>query len=161
MPSFSEHISQSKRNLKFLELINSTDNSYWDWQVTVSFYCSLHLINAHIAQKVNLHYRKHEEVNNIINPYTNSPCPLPEDIYLSYMKLQGLSRRARYLIHEDKSNKSETNHFTYDKHLCKAIKHLDNLMKYFQKSYDVSFEKSKINCIQFKDNDITFFIKSS
>lgn len=160
MPSFNEHITQAKRNLDFLYLTNSKNNNFWDWQVTICFYTSLHLVNAHIANIANLHYRKHEEVNVAINPYSAvSPCKLPENVYLSYMKLQGLSRRARYLIHEDYTNKSSSNHFTYDKHLSKAIRHLDVLLNYMTISYKVVFSTQLINCLEFKDTDTKYFKK--
>ncbi len=107
-----------------------------------------------------MHYRKHEEVNSAINPYAVlSPCKLPENVYLAYMKLQGLSRRARYLINEDYTNKSTSAHFTYDKHLSKALKHLDTLLKYLAVSYKIEFEAFKIKCIEFKGNDTEYFIK--
>jgi galactokinase len=163
MPSFNEHISQSKVNLKFLRLVNSTaEGSFWDWQVTICFYVGVHLINAHLAKQAGLHYRKHEEVNNVISPYsTLSPCKLPEQVYLSYMKLQNLARRARYLVNEDRRNMETTPFFTYDKHLMRSLKHLDNLMQYMHASYSVNFDACEIKCMGFEDRDIKFFNKKN
>lgn len=161
MSTFNEHITQAKSNLVFLRLTNTQNNAFWDWQVTICFYTGLHLINAHIAKVANMHYRKHEEVNTAINPFASlSPCKLPENVFLAYMKLQGLSRRARYLIHEDKENKSTANHFTYDKHFSRAIKHLDTLLKYLNVSYKIDFETSKIVCIEFNGKDTEYFSKA-
>ena len=159
MPSFSEHISQAKRNLKFLQASNINSREFWDWQVTINFYVAVHLINAHLAQKANLHYRKHEEVNTAISPYNISPCQLPEDIYLSYMKLQGLARRARYLVNDDHRNAHTGAHFTYDRHFMKSIKHLDNVLKHFAVSYGSEFDVLQIDCIRLNDNDLAYFKK--
>ncbi len=162
MPSFNEHISQAKRNLEFLHKTNTHNGDFWDWQVTICFYVGVHLVNAHLAHVSNLHYRKHEEVKNAISPYSKlSPCKLPENVYLSYTKLQGLSRRARYLIHENHKNKGTTNHFTYGKHFTRAVRHVDTLMKYISVAYKIDFETVTIDCTEFKDNDIKYFVKKT
>ena len=162
MPSFQEHINQAKRNLDFLSSTNSANNSFWDWQVTICFYVGVHLINAHIAQKSNMHYRKHDEVNNTINPFLGlSPCRLSELEYLAYMKLQHSARRSRYLVHDDPKNKSTDAHFTHDKHFKKSIKHLDTLMKYMNQQYRVDFNVIGIDCPSFVDSDIKYFRKKT
>lgn len=108
MATFDEHIQQAKRNLSFLHKVNTGIGQCWDWQVTISFYTAVHLVNAHIASRSNHHYRSHELVNNAINPYSlTSLSKLPEEEYLAYIKLQNLSRRARYLCHDDPKNRSE------------------------------------------------------
>ncbi len=158
MASFQEHINQASKNLQFLCDVNSNINDSWDWQVTISFYAAVHLINAHVAKTSNQHYRSHEDVSNAINPFnTLSPSRLPEDIYLSYTKLQALSRRSRYLINEQKENRETKAFFTYDKHFSKAIKNIDVVLKYIEKSYSVSFPKTSISCIELKKSPLTFF----
>ncbi len=64
MASFQDHISQAKCNLRFLGSVNNQIKNTWDWQVTVAFYVAVHMINARIADKANLHYRSHEAVKN-------------------------------------------------------------------------------------------------
>jgi len=160
VPSFSEHINQAKRNIEFLKLTNQQNNSFWDWQVTICFYVGVHLVNAHIAQKANMHYRKHNEVNEAINPYNlRSLCRFPEDIFLLYSKLQNLSRRSRYLINEDLSNSNPIAHFTHDKHFAKSIRHLENLMNFMRTNYSVNFDRIKIDCIEFIPTNSNFFFK--
>lgn len=106
MPSFEEHIIQVNRNLNFLTNINNNVTDCCDWQITVCFYTALHIINAHLS-KFDLQYRKHSDVNHAINPYTISPGRIPEDVYISYMSLQSLSRRSRYLVNEKGSRLKE------------------------------------------------------
>lgn len=149
MASFDEHIRQATRNLSFLEQANRLPISYWDWQVTVAFYVGVHLINAHIVQKSGLHYRSHEQVDGAINPYNPlSPIKLTEEDYLAYSKLQGLARRARYLIHDDLTNRMTDAQFTYDKHFARAVRCLDTLLTFIKNEYGVSFPRLAFKCIE-------------
>jgi hypothetical protein len=149
-----EHLHQAKRNFKFLEGVNDKVNDSVDWQVTVCFYTALHLVNAHLAQS-NLQYRTHNQVKHAINPVlVASPSRLPEDPYTAYITLQMLSRRSRYLVNEKDGQLISPNAaFTYDKHLGKAIRHLDKLVSYYCKTYKVEIPKIKIKCIELKETD--------
>ena len=158
MASFVEHINQAKSNLDFLDLVSNKVQSHWDWQVTVSFYTAVHLINAHIATKSNQHYRSHELVNNAINPFNQtSITKLPEELYTSYMKLQNLSRRARYLCHDDPRNHDKKGFLTYDKHFSKSITHLEKLLSFMATEYSISFNSISINCIELRGKKFTHF----
>ena len=158
MASFEEHINQAKNNLAFLSKVNETSQSQWDWQVTISFYSALHLINAHIAITAEHHYRSHEAVNNAISPFNQtSIVKLTEELYTSYMKLQNLSRRARYLCHEDPSNKAVNAHPIYDKHFAKSIYHLDKIISFVSAKYDIKFDKLPLSCIEFKNKKFSNF----
>lgn len=163
MATFSEHIKQSKENLEFLESINNSDDTrkFWDWQVTSCFYIAVHLINAHTAN-FELHYRSHDDVNKALNPFSKlSPCKFNEDEYLAYTKLQNLSRRSRYLVSDNLKDKSEGARFTYEKHLKKAIVHLDTLLESISSKYEVNFEHKKIHCQNLKDRELRYFKKIS
>ncbi|HQW96443.1 MAG TPA: hypothetical protein PLU58_11600 [Saprospiraceae bacterium] len=139
MASFTEHIDQAKRNLAFLCETNSMSNVSWDWQVTIAYYVGVHFMNAHLAQVANFHYRSHEAIKNAISPAVGGVAMLPNDIYLSYGKLEGLSRRSRYLCHQDPAMSTELgNHVTIPKHFAKAIKHLDRIINYFVGTYSIS-----------------------
>lgn len=157
MASFHEHITQAKQNLEFLESINSRVEDFWDWKVTASFYIGVHLINAHIVYKINAHYRSHEQVSEAINPHNLSPTKLSEDLYVAYIKLQNLSRRARYLCHDNPKNKDYKGFFTFEKHFSKAIKNLHKLMEFMESEYDVSFNQYSIKCIDLKSFESKFF----
>ena len=154
MASFDEHINQATRNLLFLTETNLKNQSFWDWQVTVSFYVAVHLVNAHLAAVGNLHYRTHEDVKNAINPHNPlALCQIREEIYLCYAKLEGLSRRARYLCNDNLKDASIAVHFTYDRHFAKAIKNLDKLLEYFTAVYGFSFPKPKVTCADLSASD--------
>jgi len=146
LATFDDHISQANRNLEFLSSINLSHNSYWDWQVTVCYYVNVHIVNAHLANVANLHYRTHEDVKNAVNPFNALAIgKIPEDVYLAYAKLEGLSRRSRYLCHESK--REDGTFLTYDKHFAKAIKLLDSILSYFAAEYSVDFGSPVVDCL--------------
>ncbi len=153
MAKFDEHISQAAHNLAFLEKINSSVSDCFDWQITVCFYSALHLVNAHLS-KFDLQYRKHSDVNHALN-YENrtSLAKLPEDEYIAYTALQSLSRRSRYLVNEKDGNLKENRaFFIYEKHLAKALKHLDTLLHYFNLKYGLGIRPIEVKCSGIKNN---------
>lgn len=161
MATFQEHINQAKCNITFLQNINNIVDDCIDWQVTVAFYTALHLVNAHISSS-GLQYRRHTDVKDVLNPYNKlSLLKLPEDEYTSYVSLQSLSRRARYLVSEKDNNLADaTAFFTYEKHLAKAFKHLDVLMRYFTTRYTFELPILTVKCIELKlSNDMIFLAK--
>lgn len=155
MATFDDHIAQAKRNLKFFENINQKIEDCTDWQVTVCFYAALHLVNAHLS-KFGLQYRRHTDVSHALNPKVpTSLSKLPEDEYIAYVTLQMLSRRSRYLVNEkDKQTNSTNAFFTYEKHLAKAIRHLDKLVAYFQTKYGVEINKMSVICKEVKPDQL-------
>ncbi len=157
MATFSEHINQAKSNLSFLGNITTIEGS-WDWQVTVSFYVAVHLANAHLAQKANLHYRTHADVDNALNfAQIMSPYRFNEQNYLAYRKLQNFSRRSRYLVNDNLSDKSKKAKFTHSIHLSKALTHLNTLMDFIKEEYAITFEIIEINCVELKNKELEFF----
>lgn len=154
MAKVEEHLHQAKRNFKFLEGVNGQISDSVDWQVTVCFYTGLHLVNAHLAN-FGLNYRTHNKVKHAINPEVPlSPSKLPGDEYAAYISLQMLSRRSRYLVNEkDGQLNSEHAALTFEKHLAKAIRHLDTLVGYYCKTYLATIPKIKIKCVGLKDTD--------
>ena len=140
-----------------MALINKDYNAYWDWQTTITFYVAVHLINAHIVKKGSLHYRSHEDVNNAINPYGLSPCKLPEAEYSAYIFLQWMSKRSRYLISDNKNDRSVHAHFTKEKHFAKSIERLDLLLEYINKKYGIVFDRQSLDCCLLAGKKMTFF----
>ncbi len=159
MADFTEHITQSNRNLSFLEKINSIEDCY-DWQVTTVFYSAVHFVNAHIASQINHHYRSHEDIDNCLNPYKpgDNKCKLTEDIFLCYKKLQLLSRRSRYLCNDKIQNTEQKAYFTYDKHLVKALKNFDCLVHYLNQKYPGKLIKNriKVKCQGLQQKDLKY-----
>lgn len=160
MASFEEHITQAKRNLAFLEKINSGCNEHWDWQVTACFYTAVHLANAHIARKINGHFRTHSQVKQALNPEVQlSPTKWNEIHYKAYVKLMNLSRRSRYLCHDNTNDSSESCFLTYDVHFIKSLKNLDQLLHFFTTEYEIQFNTSYINCILLNQGETIHFQK--
>ena len=162
MASFESHIECVKRNLNFLQSVNEHSNEYWDWQVTISFYVSVHLVNAHLDKKADLHYKSHDQVDNALN-FANklSLCRFSEANYLSFRKLRNLSRRSRYLINDDiKKSEDDKVYLTYDKHLAKAVKALDDLLKYVNSEYHVELPKIEIKCEELSGSLVYFSKKA-
>ena len=161
MASFQEHIDQANKNLDFLEKVNVLINDRWDWQVTTCYYVAVHLVNAHLAKKVDQHYRKHEDVRNAINP-TNvfSLAKMPELNYISYIKLEGLARRSRYLCKETRDHKDDGSMalFTYDRHLSKALINLDIVLSFIEMEHNIIIPKIQINCIELKGKNLNHFV---
>lgn len=148
MADFNGHLIQAKKNLKFLEELNSINNR-WDWKVTVCFYTAVHLVNAHIWKKINKNFLSHGETKKAINPYSTgiSPSKFNEEVYLSYVKLQNLSRRSRYLCKDsDNPMPSDDAQLTYDVHYKKALLKLNHVLVFFSKEYDIEFDKISVVC---------------
>ena len=147
MAQYDDHIKQAKRNLVFLSNINNNITDCIDWQVTTCFYTAVHLVNAHLS-KFALQYRNHTDVKDALNPENQlSLTKLPESEYIAYIKLQSLSRRSRYLVEEGDRNLNATQAFiTYDKHLGKAIRHLNILIIYFSTKYTTEFDTINLRC---------------
>lgn len=162
LPQFDKHITQAKHNLLFLEHINQTSITFFDWQVTVCFYAALHLVNAHLSLH-QMQYRKHVDVKDAINPKNqrsfNIDSALPDNEYLAYTKLQSLSRRSRYLVNEKDANLSSDQVFlTYEIHLSKSLKHLNTIINYFCSKYQFDIIPIKIRCQGIQKGDLSYSI---
>ena len=157
MAQFDEHIKQAKKNLVFLSEINQKVLDCYDWQVTTCFYTALHLVNAHLANQ-NMQYRKHVDVKFALNPENAlSLAKIDENTYVSYISLQSLSRRSRYLVEEgDNGLKSNNAFFTYEKHLAKSLRHLDKIILYFSNKYNLDLPKQKIICENIRLGELQF-----
>lgn len=163
MANFKEHIIHANDNLDFLNRINTLCNDKWDWQVTICFYSALHLMNAHVVKTIGKNYITHKLTSEAINPFNNlSLAKVNEVTFLAYNKLLILSRRSRYLLGENFTNPKNTDikpvSLTSDKHFVRAIKHLDVIMKFMEKKYDVKFKKYNVVCNAMKKSTYYFEI---
>jgi hypothetical protein len=120
---------------------------------------AVHIVNAHLAKVANLHYRTHEDVKNAINPHNAlAVCKIDEANYLAYAKLEMLSRRARYLCHDDPNNRGTNAHFTHDRHFAKAIRCLDKILYLFSNMYGITIIKPAVECQDLsKAENLKFF----
>lgn len=97
-------------------------------------------------------------VNNAINPFNEkSYTRLSESLYSSYIKLQNLSMRARYLCHDNPKNQDKSAFFTYDKHFARSIRHLDRLVHFMHDEYKVEFDIVEIDCTDLKNEKLEYF----
>lgn len=160
LANFNEHLNQAIKNIGILEKVNANIPDSWDWQVTISFYSGLHLANAHIAKTIDQHYRTHAKVSEALNTYLpTNPSRFDEGTYLSYLALQGLSRRSRYLCSDKNDAASKTDnsaHFTSEKHLAKALRHLNNIQLFFSDKYGHKFKSITIHCARLKEDRLEF-----
>jgi hypothetical protein len=142
----------------FLARINETISDSYDWQVTVCFYTALHLVNAHLAQN-QMQFRRHTDVKHALNPENRtSTTKVAEDTYTAYIALQSLSRRARYLVEErDNRINQDQPAWMYEKHLAKSLRHLDTIIDYFSRKYDIVWSDVLIKCEMLKNQRLKFF----
>ncbi|WP_147323511.1 hypothetical protein [Chitinophaga silvatica] len=145
MPEYSDHIHQSRKNLKFLEFVNNRTNQYYDWEVTTCYYVAVHLVNAHLSLH-ELQIRTHYDVMTILNQ-PEVEASIPGHVLFAYKKLQRLSRRSRYLVNERNANStSSIAYCIHSSHLKKALEYLHTLIAFFKERYGERFEKIRINC---------------
>ena len=158
MASYQDHIQQAKRNLLFLQKINSDINDCTDWQVTVCYYSALHFLNAYLAKEGNLHYNKHRDIEQTLN-WSNqlSVLKLTENDFTTYQQLRNLSRRSRYLC-TDGGDHSGAAQPTREKQLSKAIICVDKLIHFFVTKYtDQIIDITEINCPTLLGEPIRYF----
>lgn len=158
MASFDQHIAQCNRNLLHLYKLNSSVSDSIDWQVTTCFYTAVHLVNAYLAECGNLHYKTHSQVESAINPFGNSIYKFSEQNYLAYEKIKNLSRRSRYMCHEEGITDMSHGLTTTDKHLSRALKNLDILLQHFNTLYNITYPPITIVCSSLSSSDKLVFI---
>ncbi len=156
MSSFDGHIEQASKNLDFLEKVNAEFPNVYDWQVTISFYSALHLMNAHVYKSLGTYHRTHNDLANAISPESSikHPAQVSEEVFVAYETLFILSRRARYLYNAKSDNKVD---FTNHKHLAKSIRHLNTIMEWFDQKYSQGFPKRSFFCVGLKKGELVYF----
>lgn len=155
MPTDSDYLQKARYNLAFLVSINNHLRKYTDWMVTVAFYSALHLVNSHLKSTTGRHFNSHASVDNAINPNRASDETAFDQVtYRSYQKLRQLARRSRYLYHE---GNREGVPFTGEKHLSKAIYHLDIIMTFIDNKYGVGFEERILDCERIRKMELNYF----
>ncbi|MBL7811948.1 MAG: hypothetical protein JNL57_06955 [Bacteroidetes bacterium] len=148
MPDSSSHFRQAERNLKVVEVLNSSPEHYWDWQVTALFYSALHLINGHIMETDGGFYNTHASVQSIIYfNNTGSKAKLPREVGVAYEKLQLLSRKARYLYDPEGRNLGNPQFVGADG-FEKAVYAYEIVCKYITQTYNVKVDSINISCLK-------------
>jgi uncharacterized protein (UPF0332 family) len=91
VPTESQHRKQAQQNLAFAKSFDLITTPYIDWVVTAYFYAALHLVDALLARKENIHPEKHE----IRRGYVRDKSYLC-GIKTEYFTLKDRSEDARY-----------------------------------------------------------------
>ncbi|MEC7754531.1 hypothetical protein [Roseivirga sp. UBA1976] len=162
MSKYDDHIAQATNNLEFLVEVNAMGNNRMDWQVTIAFYTSLHLINVHVLATTGKFYQKHIDVHFAINPHKHGDGQLPIEIYRSYMKLFRLSRRSRYLCSDDPKATPTMNNISHHikpSHLAKAFRNLDKVLDFFVTKHNLKIDPSEVECDALGNSESMKFFK--
>lgn len=87
--------------------------------------------------------------------HPTSPVKVSEEIYITYRKLEDLSRMSRYLFDKKKPDSHKAS-FVTEHHTALAIDYLNTMVVYFSKKYTWEFEK-----VTLKNAKVTAAIKKS
>lgn len=158
MANFEQHIEQAKHNLNVLTHLNTTLPTALDWQVTSAYYVAVHLANA-VISKFGLHYRSHEKVKHAISPYNQTALPgrFNCDAYVAYIQLENLSRRSRYLCNVETPEENGLRHATKAKHLRKALRTLNEVIKFMVSEHQVEFPPVFLHLDGLKSETLVYF----
>lgn len=159
MAKYVDYIQQAKSNLTFLNDVNKHSSSSFDWQVTISFYVGVHLVNAFLQKERGMSFNSHTETFSAIN-FANSLSPyrFSEEDYLAYRRLYNLSRRSRYLCTDSDHLKGQDDsiaYLTHGVHLKRAVLSLEKLLvficsKYHEKINPIELSLLEIQKLQFQ-----------
>lgn len=135
MASFNDHILQANENISFLQQMNlQLKPRNCGWEVVVCYYIAVHLMNAHITDKLNQTFNSHNKVNTVLFYDKHSPALITKQAFYAYKDLTRLSRIARYLFDiQAPQNKM----IISAQHHQEAFVHLNNLIHYFNTLYPV------------------------
>lgn len=120
-----KHIAQAKRNLKFLKSTQEAfPEEYFEWKITIVFYCTLHLAKAYLYECFSVKTENHEDIKSQLYK-TN----VKKHVGKYYRSLEVLCHNCRYngFINEDQWNKLNKLEFET------AIKRANEINKYFKK----------------------------
>lgn len=158
MADFTNHIAQSKKNIYLLKFLNDNPTSDIDkqWQITVAYYSALHLINAFLSDKADLHPNNHHSLKEFIEP--SAVNTIGEDLYASYTHLEMLSRKARYLCDNSGQNSSSKGFISNKKDFQRAIKYLDQVKCFINKEYSLGLSVIELDIDETPHTiNLTFF----
>jgi hypothetical protein len=94
VPNTSEHLDRARHNIRFAESFDLATTPYLDWVVTAYFYAALHLVEALLYARENLHSPNHETRKEWIRD--KGYLTVIKD---AYRDLKNHSENARYRIY--------------------------------------------------------------
>lgn len=158
-PLHKAFLEQALRNLRSLSAFSALPNCC-DWQITVCFYTSVHLLKSHLARH-NETATKHEMLKHKIsdnNTVIPSPCIFPERGRLAHRSLEQLSHESRYVF-SDGGNPSidVTMPIFSDGKLLEAVRKLNTVMEEYNGLYPTDFPITKIILAASSPSSIPYF----
>lgn len=126
----TEHINQAKHNEKFLLLIEQhCPDNYFDWKITVVFYCALHYLRAFESFKKIKVGGTHKDMIYHINPKNkDAKMKIDQSCADCYIDLFNMAHTSRY--NGIKDTKVYLQLLKYNLSLAK--KHLDHIKKFVE-----------------------------
>jgi len=87
-----EHLTKSRKNEEFVNLIDTSTTVGIEWAITVKFYAALHYVQAYFASKGGA---------NVPGTHSRRASAIEKDPFIAgayddYRELQDISREARY-----------------------------------------------------------------
>ncbi len=128
------HILQAKHNEDFIKSCTSSfPDLYFDWKVTATFYCALHLLHAFCKKRGVNPGRTHQDIKNSLDQRTRRQPPItpfPQHVWDWYSALQKYSEQARYdgILDPETENEVQKDNF------IESTKLLIKLKTYFAKN---------------------------
>lgn len=122
------HLLQSEHNEQFhLKLQEFFPSSFFDWKITVLFYCAIHYLKAlAVASKADIG-DTHFDIERSVNPdRTTATMRISRTAWINYKRLYHYSRNARYNGIIDLENFEELKKRDYQ--MC--ILHFNDFKKY-------------------------------
>lgn len=102
----AEHLEQARANRAHAERLVRTspdDPTAMQWAVTAAFYCALHCVEAHLADR-GLQTQSHGQRRATM---AHANAGIPPDVYAYYQQLEDWSRQARYQMRPFKAGMVE------------------------------------------------------
>lgn len=92
------YINQYQHNLEFHNgVCDKYPDTYYDWKITLLFYCAYHLLQALAAHKNVVIGNYHKDILWNINPKNaNRKLQIKQDVFYAFDQLFEYSRSARY-----------------------------------------------------------------
>ena len=134
-----DHLNQALHNHKFIsECCTNYPNDYFDWKVTATFYCALHILRAFCEARGVNPGRNHFDIRQSLNPSGKQIMPSKTHAWKAYNKLQEYSEVARYDTFLSAEIENETQRDNFEN----CLKRIDELKGYF-KSEGVTLDETK------------------
>ena len=151
---------QARKNLRILSSLCEHVSNSTDWQITLAFYASLHLLKAHLAKngaRVHNHKDLKLAISNTDSVLAKS-LVVPEAVRTAHTYLYKHARISRYLFEDGGDPDVEVAPPTFaDNDIIEAIRRLNIVLEFYKAKYGASFTKTVIKLQAVKQPSLTHF----